>query len=111
MVVAIQQPNTPKGVPLDLSAAEVWGRVEVLCPNGKHVLAPESFIRATRKRLDELDFDEMTDYIIPVGDLSALFFVGMLVGDRWGEVQLLRWVAEARAYQPLKLSLHEGIYQ
>lgn len=107
MVIAIQHPNNARGSPLDLSAASAFGRVEILCPNGKYILAPHNFLLSTRKRLLELAFDPMVDYVLPLGDFSVVFFIGALLGGYYEQINVLRWIPETKTYQPLPCNLAE----
>lgn len=118
IVVAIQQPTSRTGAPLDLSAASAFGRVEILTANDRQIMAPALFQGTVRTRLRKLLFRPEVDFIIPVGDYTAVFFVGMVIGSIFpGGVQILRWIPEARAYQPLPLVVpingfdpHQGVH-
>lgn len=109
-VFVVQQPvahREGRVVPaFDFSAAAEFGRVEVLAPNGKHILTPDVFRDMLEEKLDS--FDPVTDYILPTGDYTVLFFVGMLLGARFDHIRVLRWVSDVKKYQPLTLSLSTG---
>ena len=106
-VYVVQQPIAMRNgvaVPaFDFSAAEAFGRIEILAPNGKLILTPDVFREMLRAKLDA--FDPEQDYILPTGDYSVLFFVGMLLGARHDYIRILRWVADAKNYQPLLLDI------
>ena len=106
-VFVIQQPvshRDGKAVPaFDFSAAEEFGRVEVLAPNGKHILTPDVFRDMLEEKLDT--FNPVHDYILPTGDYTVLFFVGLLLGARFDHIRVLRWVSDVKRYQPLTLSI------
>jgi hypothetical protein len=106
-VFVIQQPVAVRNgvsVPaFDFSAAEEFGKIEILAPNGKHILTPDVFREMLEEKLDA--FDPVHDYILPTGDYTVLFFVGLLLGARFDHIRVLRWVPDARKYQPLTLSI------
>ncbi|MDZ4344098.1 MAG: hypothetical protein U1E51_16890 [Candidatus Binatia bacterium] len=106
-VIAVQMPMTRKaGVvkpAFDFGPAEQYGELEILASNGNHILTPDVFRHMLEKSL--ADFDPETDYIIPAGDYAVLFFVGMILGDRFKTIRILRWVPDAKAYQPLSLDI------
>lgn len=106
-VLVVQQPMKRVGdveIPaFDFSAADSFGEVEILAPNGKHILTPDVFRASLYEKLK--DFKPERDYIIAAGDYTVLFFVGMIVGQRFGSVRVLRWVPSARSYQPLTLTV------
>jgi hypothetical protein len=85
----------------DFGPADQFGEVEILAPNGKQILTPDIFRAQLNQRLD--GFDPERDYIIAAGDYTVLFFVGMIVGQRFGSARILRWVPSAKAYQPINL--------
>lgn len=109
-VIVVQQPMRREGSSqrpaFDFTTAKEYGAVEVLAPNGKDILTPNIF----KDMIDEglHGFDPERDFIIPVGDYSVLFFVGMILGRRFKRVKILRWVPGHKAYQPLVLDLATG---
>lgn len=107
-VIVIQQPvrreaDSVERPAFDFSPAKEFGEVEVLAPNGKHILTPDVF-RATLEEGLRF-FDPEVDFIIPVGDYTVILFVGMLLGERYKRIRVLRWVPSARAYQPITLDV------
>jgi hypothetical protein len=107
-VFVIQQPmkKDDKGnehPAFDFSAAEEYGAVEILAPNGKSIFTPDVLRNFIDDKLDELKFDARHDYVVPVGDYSVIFLVGMIMGCRGEEIKILRWVPSAKAYQPVSL--------
>lgn len=104
-VIVIQQPMKRDGEherpAFDFGPADQFGEVEILAPNGKQILTPDIFRTQLNQRLD--GFDPERDYIIAAGDYTVLFFVGMIVGQRFGSARILRWVPSAKAYQPINL--------
>lgn len=104
-VIAIQQPTSRGGSKpaFDFGPAGEFGEVEVLLPNGRDILTPDIFRRMIKEGLD--GFDPERDYIIPTGDYSVLLFVGMILGQKYKSIQMLRWIPGARAYQPLLINL------
>lgn len=110
-VIAIQMPQSrgSDGIErpaFDFSPAAEYGEVEVLAPNGKHILTPDLLRKMLEEKLRER-FNPDEDYIIPVGDYSVIFLVGMLLGRHFTSVRILRWVPSMRAYQPVILNLGE----
>ena len=87
----------------DFTTAEEFGRVEILAPNGKHILTPDVFREMLAAKLD--DFNPEHDYILPCGDYTVLFFIGMMMAYRFDRVRVLRWVSDVKKYQPLTLSI------
>lgn len=105
IVVAIQQPNDVMGKPLNLSAAHDYGELKILAPNGPMIQNPESFIRYVQEKFAELGYDPNNDFIIPVGDFTAILYVGMILGADYEWITVLRWNTLTRRYNPLKLVL------
>lgn len=107
-VYAIQQPVTRREgevVPaFDFSPAKKFGEIVVLLQNSRGVLAPEVLQQQLRERLDR--FDPLYDYIIPAGDYAICFIVGMTVA-KFGFVRILRWIPEAKAYQPITIDMRQ----
>ena len=104
-VLVVQSPMNKRdgGPAFDFSRAEIFGEVEVIAQNGKMILTPDVFREVLEDKL--CDFDADRDFIIPAGDYSVIFYVGMILGARFKRIRLLRWVNDARAYQPLVLNL------
>lgn len=107
-VIVVQQPTKRVSggneIPaFDFGPADQFGDVEVLAPNGRDILTPDIFREQLLKKLQ--GFDSERDYIITTGDYTVLFFVGMIVGQRFGSARILRWVSSAKAYQPLVLNV------
>lgn len=104
-VIAIQQPVAQRGRKVDFTAAAKFGRLEVLVSNGRHILTPDVFRDTLNESLRT--FNPERDYIIPIGDYAAIFLVGMLLGQRFKYVRILRWVPDVQEYQPLTLDLRQ----
>lgn len=106
-VIVVQQPMKREGEferpAFDFGPAEKFGRVEILAPNGRHIMAPDIFRQQLEEKLD--GFDPERDFIIAAGDYTVLFFVGMIVGQRFGSARVLRWVPSAKSYQPLHFNV------
>jgi hypothetical protein len=106
-VIVVQQPMKRMGdherPAFDFGPADKFGEVEILAQNGKQILTPEVFKVQLNAALD--GFDPERDYIIAAGDYTVLFFVGMIVGQRFGSARILRWVPSAKAYQPLTFNV------
>lgn len=106
-VIVIQQPMKRVGdserPAFDFSAAKTYGEIKVLAPNGKQILTPDLFREFLAEKL--LDFDPDSDYIIPAGDYSVIFMVGLIIGRLHGKARILRWVPASAAYQPLYLDI------
>jgi hypothetical protein len=106
-VIVIQQPMKRVGSEerpaFDFGPAERYGQVEILATNGKHIFKPDIF----RAELDErlVDFNPDRDYIIAAGDYTVLFFVGMILGEKFPSVRILQWVPSSKAYQPITLTV------
>ena len=107
-VYAIQQPVSRNRISpgtvsaFDFSAAEKYGEVIVLVPNGRGILTPDLLIKHLEEQL--VDFDPVYDYVIPVGDYAICFLVGMML-SKTGFIRILRWIPEAQSYQPLSLDI------
>lgn len=109
-VFVIQQPMKRDGEggerpAFDFTAAEGFGKLIVLAPNGKQILTPDVFRDYLVGRLRADAFDPKTDYIIPAGDYSVILMVGMIIGEMFGRARILRWVPSASAYQPLHFNI------
>lgn len=104
-VLVVQSPvNKRDGGPaFDFTQAQTFGKIEVIAQNGKLILTPDVFREILEEKL--CDFDSERDFIIPAGDYSVIFYVGMLLGARFKRIRLLRWVNDAQAYQPIILNL------
>lgn len=102
-VIVVQQPMKREGdferPAFDFGPAAQFGRVEILAPNGRDILTPDIFRARLEEKLE--GFDPERDYVIAAGDYTVLFFVGMIVGKRFGSARVLRWVPKAKQYQPL----------
>lgn len=115
-VIVVQQPMKRDGdferPAFDFGPAERYGKVEILAPNGRHILTPDIFSKQLEDKLR--DFDPERDFIIAAGDYTVLFLVGMIVGKKFGSCRVLRWVPQAKSYQPLQFNVdhqeasHEG---
>lgn len=110
-VYVIQKPMKRDGSRVkpafDFSAAEKYGEIEVLAPNGRNVIATPELRDSIFERLKR--FDPAEDYIIPVGDYALIFMIGLVLGERFGKVRILRWVPGAEAYRPMLLNYQEMI--
>lgn len=106
-VIVVQQPMKRDGdqekPAFDFGPADKFGRVEVLAPNGRQILTPDIFRQQLEEKL--VGFDPDRDYIIAAGDYTVLFFVGMIVGEKFGSARILRWVPSAKSYQPIILNV------
>lgn len=103
-VLIVQQPvrraaDGSEAPAFDFSPAKRFGTLEILAPNGKHILTPLAFIDFLAQRLDGFEPDH--DYILPAGDYSVLLVVGMAIGRRFKYAQVLRWISSAKTYEPL----------
>lgn len=102
-VIVVQQPMKREGEferpAFDFGPADKFGKVEILAPNGRHILTPDIFRKQLEDKLQGFDPDR--DYIIAAGDYTVLFFVGMIIGEKFGSCRILRWVPSAKAYQPI----------
>jgi hypothetical protein len=99
IVYAVQNPMIKERRAFDFSPAEKYGRVKVVCDNGKDILTPAIF---EQKLIEELhDYDYSRDFIIAAGDYSVILTVGAMVGAMHGRYTLLRWIPAAADYQPI----------
>jgi len=87
----------------DLSPAERYGALTVLFPRGLPVTPTnERFRQILLDRLDEIDYNEETDFVLVVGKLSKVCTSVAIMGATFDNVRLLVWSEFDREYRELK---------
>ncbi|OGC93933.1 MAG: hypothetical protein A2W25_14700 [candidate division Zixibacteria bacterium RBG_16_53_22] len=80
----------------DLTPAAEYGDIEVLMPAGSSLLSTVPMVRTMRDRLANFSDD---DYLLPVGDPSAIMAAGAIASEmNNGRVKILRWDRATRRY-------------
>lgn len=104
----IQEPTKIEdGVPvpiMDFRRVLEYGDPVVLLPNGRVSLSPGPTIDTLTEALKTYT-DE--DYIVSVGDPTAIFTAAMIVGDRNnGKCNILKWDRVSRRYIKVVVDIH-----
>lgn len=91
----------------DLSPALEYGDLHVLLPYGPVMLSTKPMIAHMRTQLDDF-CDE--DYIMAVGDPSAIIAAGMVASQvNKGKVKLLRYDRQQKRYLEVQFDLFNSI--
>lgn len=81
-----------------------YGDPVVCLGSGRVSLTPGPTIDTLRDKLRDFSDD---DYIVSVGDPSAIFIAAMIAGDvNNGKCKLLKWDKEARRYIKVQIDVH-----
>lgn len=82
----------------DLTPATAYGELITLLPRGPGVMLNANVVTAQlRNKLKDFSDD---DFILPVGSMSAVLLVGMVVAEfNRGRAKALTWNRNAQAYQ------------
>lgn len=94
---------------MDFRPVAVYGDPVICLPPGPMGLSPYP----TKERLREVlrDFSD-DDYLVPVGDPSAMFLAAMIVGDiNRGRCKVLKWDRDTRSYIAVELDIHRKLGQ
>ena len=107
-VFIIQEPvkHGPNGMEplMDFRKVLEYGDPIICLPPGKVSLSPGPTIDMLR---DKLRTYTDNDYIVSVGDPSAIFIAAMLVGElNRGCCKLLKWDKDIKRYIEVKIDLH-----
>lgn len=80
-----------------------YGEPVICLPGGNLALAPGPTIDSLRDKLRNFTDD---DYIVSVGDPSAIFMAAMIVGERNnGRVKLLKWDKRSSCYIKVEIDV------
>jgi len=89
---------------MDFRKVVEYGDPEVLLPSGRVSLAPGPTIDILKDKLRNFSDN---DYIVSVGDPSAIFITAMIAGENnRGRVKLLKWDKPARNYISVNIDLN-----
>jgi hypothetical protein len=81
-----------------------YGDPVVCLPTGRISLSPAPMIDALRDKLKNFSDN---DYIVSVGDPTAIFAAAMVASEiNCGRVNALKWDKEARQYIVVQLDIH-----
>lgn len=90
---------------LNLSRVAEYGEPVVCLRTGRVSLTPGPTIDKLTEILRHYDPDE--DYIVPVGDPSAMFIAAMVAGSMTnGRCRILKWDRVAKRYIPIEIDLY-----
>lgn len=88
----------------DLTPAAAYGKLEVLIPAGVSLISSVPTVRLMRDRLANFTDD---DYLLPVGDPSAMMVAGAIAADvNGGRFKVLRWDRKAHTYIPVQIDVY-----
>jgi hypothetical protein len=109
-VYIIQEPTkrdhaTGATIPImDFRKVVAYGDPVVCLPSGRVSLAPAPTVDALREKLRHFTDN---DYIVSVGDPSAIFAAAMVASDvNNGRCKLLKWDKEAKQYISVQMDIH-----
>ena len=89
---------------MDFRKVLEYGDPVVLLPNGRVGFTPGPTIDTLRDKLRGFTDD---DYIVSVGDPTAIFATAMIASDiNNGKCKMLKWDKEARRYICVQLDIH-----
>jgi len=89
---------------MDFRKVLEYGEPVICLPPGKVSLSPGPTIDMLREKLRNYGDN---DYIVSVGDPSAIFIAAMLVGElNRGCCKLLKWDRESKRYIEVRVDLH-----
>lgn len=89
---------------MDFRRVIEYGEPIVILPTGRVSLTPGPTIDALTEALKNYTDD---DYLVSVGDPTAIFVAAMIVGDRNnGKVNLLKWDKVSRQYIKVVIDIH-----
>ena len=89
---------------MDFRKVIPYGDPKVVLPNGRVSLTPGPTIDSL---IDCLKDYTDNDYIVSVGDPSAIFIAAMVIADRNnGKVNLLKWDKAAKQYIKVVVDIH-----
>lgn len=105
-----KDPTTGQMIPvMDFRKVLEYGDPIVLLPPGRVSLSPGPTIDALKQSLKDFTDD---DYIVSVGDPSAMFIAAMVVGQlNRNRCKLLKWDRESRQYIKVEVDLNYRIRQ
>jgi hypothetical protein len=88
---------------MDFRKALEYGDLEVCLPNGRVSLTPGPTVEALRHKLKDFCDD---DYIVAVGDPSAIMIAGAMASEaNRGKFKLLKWDRDSRQYISVAVDL------
>jgi hypothetical protein len=94
---------------MDFRKVLEYGDPVVCLPPGRVSLAPGPTVDALKQALRDFTDD---DYIVSVGDPSAIFIAAMVVGqNNRNKCKLLKWDKDARRYIQVTVDLNYRINQ
>lgn len=89
---------------MDFRKVLEYGNPIVCLPTGRVGLTPGPTVDALREKLKGYSAD---DYIVAVGDPTAMFAAAMVLGDlNNGRCNLLKWDKESKRYICVQLDIH-----
>lgn len=89
---------------MDFRKVLQYGEPIICLPNGRVSLSPGPTIDALRTKLKDFTDD---DYIVSVGDPTAIFVAAMVLGDlNRGKCNLLKWDKQSKQYIKVEIDIH-----
>ena len=89
---------------MDFRKVLEYGEPVVCLPGGRVSLSPGPTIDALRNKLK--DYTD-GDYLVSVGDPSAIFIAAMVIGDiNRGKCNLLKWDKQSKQYIKVEVDVH-----
>ena len=80
----------------DLSAVTAYGELTFAAGAGAIALMPDAMMERLCAAIEE--FDPGKDYVLPIGDPTVIFFLGLVMGARHGKASVLRWDGKYQRY-------------
>ena len=100
-----KDPSTGDMVPvMDFRKVLEYGDPVILLPNGRVGFSPGPTIDSLRDKLR--DYSD-NDYLVSVGDPTAIFAAAMVVGDiNNGRCNILKWDKDSKQYICVQMDIH-----
>jgi|TARA_R100000482_G_scaffold42448_2_gene14760 hypothetical protein len=100
-VVYVVQENPGKNI----LKATSFGHIEVLLPANTNIMFSSiPVIRSLKRKL--LKFDSELDYLLLIGDPSAIAVCGAIIATKTQKFNVLKWDRETQVYYPVTLDLN-----
>lgn len=103
-----RDPSSGQMVPMfDMRSVVEYGDPVICLKSGRVALSPAPTMQALRDTLREFGDD---DYLVAVGDPSAIAMAAAIVADvNRGQFRLLKWDRFARRYLEVRVNIHGGL--
>lgn len=90
---------------VNLTPAQSFGKIKVILPEGDLMFSPAPAVRKLREALNR--FTEH-DYLLALGDPTAIGIACVLVSERLGgRFRMLKWDRQEKRYLDLDIDVHD----